>query len=196
MHPSNAVPADKLARILESICLTASASGSQRCKDVVVTSADLRAQIKTNAWSQARVTDCSHLLVSAARNIDTAERINTLFDRANAERGFKNEGWQAFRQHVLGGYPRKDAETGFRHAARQACIGLGTVLIAAAAEKVDSPSVEGFDPTSVEDVLKQRERGLPSVLVLPLDYRVAEGDWLVNWKRVRNPMALFVTDVA
>ena len=195
MDPSKVVPADKLARILESIRLTATSSGLQPYEVLVVTNPELRAQIKLNAWGQGQVTDCSHLLVFAAWDTYTAERINTMFDRVNAERGLRNEGWEAYRQQLLGSYPQKDAETNFQHAARQAYIGLGTALIAAAEEEVDSTPMEGFDPVKVDEILKLRERGLRSVVLLPLGYRADEGDWLVDLKKVRNPTALFVTEV-
>lgn len=196
MDPAKVVPEDKLQRILESIRLTASSSGLQPYEVLVVTNPDLRAQIKPNAWGQGQVTDCSHLLVFAAWDTYTAERINTMFDRVNDERGFKNEGWEAYRQSLLKSYPQKDAETNFQHAARQAYIGLGTALIAAAEEEVDSTPMEGFDPTKVDEILGLRARGLRSVVLLPLGYRAAEGDWLVDLKKVRNPMEIFVTDVA
>ena len=195
MDPSKVVPADKVARILESIRLTATSSGLQPYEVLVVTSPDVRAQIKPNAWGQGQVTDCSHLLVFAAWDTYTAERINTMFDRVNDERGIKNEGWEAYRQTLLKSYPQKDAETNFQHAARQVYIGLGTALIAAAEEEVDSTPMEGFDPVKVDEILRLRERGLRSVVLLPLGYRADEGDWLVDLKKVRNPTALFVTEV-
>ena len=195
MNPSKVVPSDKVDRILESIRLTASSSGLQPYEVFVVTSPDVRAQILPNAWGQAQVTDCSHLFVFAAWDTYTAERINAMFDRVNAERGIKNEGWEAYRQTLLKTYPQKDADVNFQHAARQAYIGLGTALIAAAEEAVDSTPMEGFDPAKVDEILKLRERGLRSVVLLPLGYRAVEGDWLVALKKVRNPMELFVTEI-
>ena len=97
---------------------------------------------------------------------------------------------------MLSTYPQRDAETNYQHAARQAYIGLGTALIAAAEEKVDATPMEGFDPAKVDEILKLRERGLRSVIILPLGYRAEEGDWLVNLKKVRRPFEQFVTEVA
>jgi nitroreductase len=37
--------------------------------------------------------------------------------------------------------------------------------------------------------------GLRSVVLVPLGYRAAEGDWLANLKKVRRPAAQFVTEV-
>lgn len=142
------------------------------------------------------MTDCSHLLVFAAWDNYTVERINHMFDLVNTVRGFKNEGWEAYRQQILATYPQRDAETNYQHAARQAYIGVGTALIAAAQEKVDSVPMEGFDPAKVDEILGLTARGLRSVVILPLGYRAGEGDWLQNLEKVRRPQDEFVTEVA
>lgn len=196
MDPSKAVPQEKVERIVEAVRLTASSSGLQPYEVFVVTNPDLRAQIKPHAWNQAQVTDCSHLLVFAAWDNYTVERINYMFDLVNTVRGFKNEGWEAYRQQILNTYPQRDAETNYQHAARQAYIGVGTALIAAAQEKVDSVPMEGFDPAKVDQILGLTARGLRSVVILPLGYRAGEGDWLQNLEKVRRPQEEFVTEVA
>lgn len=195
MDPTKKVAKEKIGRILEAVRLTASSSGLQPYELFVVTNPALREQIKAHAWNQAQVTDSSHLLVFAAWDNYTAERINAMFDLVNAERGIRNEGWEAYRQQLLSTYPQRDAETNFQHAARQAYIGLGTALLAAAEEKVDATPMEGFDPARVDEILELRERGLRSVVILPLGYRAEEGDWLVNLKKVRRPLSQFVTDI-
>jgi nitroreductase/dihydropteridine reductase len=195
MDPARKVPQEKIDRILEAIRLTASSSGLQPYEVIVVANPDLRAQIQPHAWNQAQITEASHLLVFAAWDNYTAERINMMFDLVNAERGFINEGWEAYRQKILAGYVPRDAETNYQHAARQAYIGLGTALIAAAEEEVDSTPMEGFDPDKVDEILKLRERGLRSVVILPLGYRAAEGDWLVQLKKVRRSRENFVIEM-
>lgn len=196
MDATRAVPEEAVARIVEAVRQTASSSGLQPYELLVVTNKDLREKIRAVAWNQAQVTDASHLLVFAAWDNYTAERINAAFDLVNDERGFRNEGWEAYRQQLLANYTARDAETNYQHAARQAYIGLGTALLAAAEEQVDSTPMEGFDPDSVDQILGLREKGLRSVILLPLGYRAAEGDWLVNLKKVRRPLDQFATTVA
>jgi nitroreductase len=70
-------------------------------------------------------------------------------------------------------------------AQRQAYIGLGFALTAAAVEEVDSTPMEGFVPESVDTVLGLQELGLKSVVVLPLGYRDSENDSLSTLKKVR-----------
>jgi nitroreductase / dihydropteridine reductase len=195
MDASKAVAKDKVERILEAARLAPTSSGLQPYEIIVVTNKAVREQIQPIAWNQAQITDGSHLLVFAAWDNYTPERINAMFDLTNEQRGGTNDGWENYRQMLLGNYPKRDAEVNFQHAARQAYIGLGAALIAAAFEEVDSTPMEGFDPAKLDEILKLRERGLRSVAILPLGYRADEGDWLVNLKKVRRPREQFITEV-
>jgi nitroreductase len=195
MNPAKAVPQEKVDRILEAARLAPTSSGLQPFEIIVVTSKEVREQIKPKAWGQGQITDCSHLLVFAAWDTYTAERINAMFDMTNAQRGGTNEGWENYRQMLLNSYPARDAQTNFEHAARQAYIGLGAALIAAAFEEVDSTPMEGFDPKALDEILSLNARGLRSVAIMPLGYRDESGDWLVNLKKVRRPREQFVTEV-
>ena len=187
MNPTKAVPQEKVERILEAARLAPTSSGLQPFEIIVVTDPAVRAKIQPIAWNQAQITDGSHLLVFAAWDNYTADRINMMFDLTNDQRGFKNEGWENYRQMLLNSYPQRDAEVNFQHAARQAYIGMSAALIAAAFEEVDSTPMEGFDPNALDEILGLRARGLRSVSILPLGYRADEGDWLVNLKKVRRP---------
>ena len=195
MNPAKAVPQDKVDRILEAARLAPTSSGLQPFEIFVVTNPGVREQIKPIAWNQGQITDCSHLLVFAAWDNYTTERINMMFDLVNTERGLINEGWENYRQMLLGSYPSRDAQTNFEHAARQAYIGLGAALIAAAFEEVDSTPMEGFDPKALDEILGLKAKGLRSVVILPLGYREESGDWLVNLKKVRRPRDQFITEV-
>jgi nitroreductase/dihydropteridine reductase len=189
------VPAEKVERIIEAARLAPTSSGLQPFEILVVTNPALKEKIKAIAWNQSIITDCSHLLVFAAWDTYTEARINKMFDLVNEVRGFKNEGWENYRLQLLKTYPVRDAESNFQHAARQAYIALGAALISAAVEKVDSTPVEGFDPPSLDEILNLKEKGLRSAVMLPIGYREASGDWLVNLKKVRKSRADFVTEV-
>ena len=68
-------------------------------------------------------------------------------------------------------------------------------VIAAAFEEVDATPMEGFDADAVDAILGLREKGLRSVTLLPLGYRQADADWLVNLPKVRRPASEFVIEV-
>ncbi len=109
MDPARAVPQDKVDRIVEAARLAPTSSGLQPFEVIVVTNPDVRARIQEVAWNQAQVTDGSHLLVFAAWDDYTAERINAMFDYTNEVRGFRNEGWENYRNMLLGSYPQRGA---------------------------------------------------------------------------------------
>ena len=195
MDPTKAVSQDKVDRIIEAARLAPTSSGLQPFEILVVTNKEVREKIKPIAWNQGQITDCSHLLVFAAWDDYTTERINMMFDLTNAERGTTNEGWENYRNMLLGSYPQRGAEINFQHAARQAYIGVGSALIAAAFEEVDSTPIEGFDPKALDQILSLGDRGLRSVVIMPLGYRADSGDWLVGLKKVRRPIEQFMTKV-
>ena len=74
-------------------------------------------------------------------------------------------------------------------------ISVGTALIVAAYELVDSTPMEGFDPAALDDLLNLKERGLRSVINMPIGYRKADEDWLVNLKKVRRNKDQFVIKI-
>ena len=195
MDPTKKVPEDKVQRILEAIRLTATSSGLQPFEMIVVTNPEVRAKIQAAANNQAQITEGSHLLVFAAWNDYTPERINMMFDYNNEVRGFVNEGAENYRKMLLANYPAKGPEVNFQHAAKQSYIALGTALIAAAEQEVDATPMEGFNPAAVDEILGLAARGLRSTVILPLGYREADKDWLVNMKKVRRTNDKFITEV-
>ena len=68
-------------------------------------------------------------------------------------------------------------------------------MLAAAFEEVDTTPMEGFDPEAVDEILYLKAKNLRSVILLPIGYRAAEGDWLVNLKKVKRSTENFVTFV-
>ena len=195
MDPAKAVPQDKVDRIIEAARLAPSSSGLQPYEVIVVSSPEVRARMQAAAHNQAQITDGSHVLVFAAWDNYTPERINHMFDLNVSMRGGTNEGWENYRKMLLTNYPARSAQENFEHAARQAYIALGASLIAAAFEKVDCTPMEGFDPAAVDSILNLSEKGLRSVAIMPLGYRLSGGDWLENLVKVRRPVSEFVTVV-
>jgi nitroreductase len=187
------VAQNKIDAIIEAASIAPTSSGLQPFEIMVITNQELKEKIRAIGWDQPVITDCSHLLVFAAWDNYTPERINKMFDLTNTVRGFKNEGWEDYRQMLLNSYPQRDAETNFNHAARQAYIAFSQAIAAAAFESVDSTPMEGFDPDALDQILNLREKGLRSCVMLPLGYRDDKNDWLVNLPKVRKSKEDLVT---
>ncbi|MDY0974685.1 NAD(P)H-dependent oxidoreductase [Massilia sp. CFBP9012] len=190
--PARPAAQEQVDRIVEAIRLAPTSSGLQPYDLIVVSDPALRARIKPVANDQQQIADCSHLLVFAAWDDMTPTRIDKMFDLVNTERGFVNEGWEAYRKVLLSKHAAQGRQANFEFAARQAYIGLGTGIVAAAMEGVDATPMEGFDPAGVDRVLGLEAMGLRSVSMLALGHRDADGDWLVKLKKVRRSREDFV----
>ncbi len=186
------VSGDKIERILEAIRLSPSSSGLQPYELVLVTNQELKKELRAAANNQSQVEDCSHLLIFAAWDTYTEERINKWFDLVNEVRGVKSEGWENYRKYLLSSYPKRSAAVNHEHTSKQAYIALGVAMLAAAMEEVDCTPMEGFNPAEVDRILGLEAKGLKSVLLLPLGYRNPEKDYLINAKKVRKSMNDFV----
>jgi len=190
-----AVSQDNVNSILEAAHLAPSSSGLQPFEIIVVTSSALKEKIKPIANNQSQITDCSHLLIFAAWDNYTKDRINEVFSRTVSERGVPVDSMDDYKNRLTSRYISFSAEQNFVHAAYQAYISFGLAIAAAAELKVDSTPIGGFDNSALDILLNLKEKGIRSVVMLPLGYRDAENDWLVNLKKVRTPKERFITEL-
>ncbi|RZF61533.1 NAD(P)H-dependent oxidoreductase [Sphingobacterium corticibacterium] len=185
---------DKIRRILEATNLSASSVGIQPYRVIVIKDKDLRAELGAGSFN-TQITDASHLLVFAAyTNIDQGI-IDDFMTRTAAIRSVPVEQLVDFKNKLESFLLPRTAEENFQWTSRQAYIGLGTALIAAAAEQVDSTPMEGFDSAQVDRILGLTEKGLRSVVLLSLGYRDEEQDWLAPLKKVRLPVEEFAPQI-
>ncbi|MBO9448794.1 NAD(P)H-dependent oxidoreductase [Tropicibacter sp. R16_0] len=195
MDPAKPVEQDKVDQIVEAVRMAPTSSGTQPFELFVVTNPEIRAQIRPHAWDQAQITEGSHLLVFAAWDNYSADRIDAVTQQMTDERG-EIPMLNQYYENLKANYLPRDEQVNHDHAARQAYIALGFALAAAAELEVDSTPMEGFDPAKVDEILGLREKGLRSVVLLPLGYRQEEGDWLLPMKKVRKSKETFVTEIA
>jgi len=189
-----AVPQEKVDQILEAARLAPSSSGLQPFKIIVVTDPELKQTLRAHSFDQSQIVDASHVLVFAAWDNYTEERIDGAFNLMNSERGLPDEATADYVARLKSMYLPREAQVNFEHAARQAYISFGTAIAEAALLKVDATPMEGFDNAKYDEVLKLNEQGLKSVTVLPLGYRDTENDWLVGLKKVRQPKSSFLIE--
>lgn len=182
-------------KILEATRMTPTSSGLQQFKVIVITDQALKDKIVPIAWGQTQIADCSHLLVFAAWDRYTAERIDSMYDFITDERQLPRGQLSSYTERLKASYLTQSADENFVHTARQSYIGLGIAMAQAAELKVDSTPMEGFSNADLDVLLNLKEKGLKSVSMLTLGYRDAEGDWLVNMKKVRVAKSDFVIEM-
>lgn len=184
----------KVEAIVEAARMAPTSAGIQPFEVILVSDPKLRQQIMPIANNQSQIVDCSHLLIFAAWDNYTPERIEKMFTHIIAERELASGALDDFKNHLMNTFIPRSAEENFTHAARQAYIGFGMAIAAAAELRVDATPMEGFNAAALDDLLGLKERGLRSVTLLPLGYRDEANDWLVNLKKVRKPRTSFVTE--
>lgn len=189
------IPEEKLNYILEAARLAPSSSGLQQYKIIVISDRALLEKIKKLANNQSQVTDCSHLLVFAAWDGYSDERVTKVFNYMMEERGLPLNTMDAYKKTILDLYGPLGQEWQAHHASKQSYIALGLAMAAAAEQRVDATPMEGFSSDQLDELLKLRESGYRSTVMLPLGYRDERGDWLLNMKKVRMPKEQFIEEM-
>ena len=193
-NPTKKVAQEDVDKIVEAARLAPTSSGLQQFRVIVISNQEIKDKIVPLAAGQQIVADCSHLLVFAAWDRYTEERIDKIYDYTTDKRNLPRGRFGSYTDRLKAAYLPQTEKENFDHTARQAYIGFGMAIAEAAELKVDSTPMEGFNNEQLDELLGLREIGLKSVTMLPLGYRDSEGDWLAGMKKVRNPKEEFVME--
>ena len=192
--PAKKVDEKDVAKITEAARMAPTSSGLQQFRVIKITNQKLKEKIVPIAMDQAIIADCSHLLVFAAWDRYTRERIDEVYNFTTDERKLPRGRFESYTDKIKNRYLNQSAEENFIHTARQAYIGFGLAIAQAAELKVDCTPVEGFYPNQLDELLDLPSKGLRSVLLLPLGFRDNENDWLSGMKKVRIPNEEFLLE--
>lgn len=186
---------DDIEKIIEAINLSASSIGMQTYRLFVIDNQTLKKELGEGSFN-SQIAESSHLLVFAAFDSINQETINNYIEFVAKERETPIEDLIDFKNTISDYLLTRTDDENFIWSAKQAYIGLGTALIAAATLKIDSTPMEGFDADKFDELLGLKEKNLKSVVTLALGYRDEENDYLANLKKVRLPIEVFSTKVS
>lgn len=192
--PTKRVSEEHVEKIVEAARLAPTSSGLQPFRVIIITDPELKEKLVPIAWGQQIVADASHVLVFAAWDRYTEERIDKVYDHTTDERGLPRGRFGSYTDKLKAMYLSQEATVNFAHTARQAYIALGLSIAQAAELKVDATPMEGFSGAELDALLDLPSKGLKSVLMLPLGYRDEENDWLRPMKKVRSTREDFVME--
>lgn len=192
--PTKKLSDEVVNQVIEAARLTPTSYGMQLMKLVVVENPKLRELLVSASFGQNQVKDSSHLLVLCREkeveqiHIDNyisniAETREQEFDQLS---GFKN----ALEKSIL----TKSAEQNGDWMNRQVYIALGNILTSCAVLGIDSCPMEGFVPEEYDHILNLEDKGLKSVLVIPIGFRAAD-DYNAKNKKVRRSTADFLVRI-
>lgn len=181
----NEIPKNKLDTILNAISLAPSSFGLQPYSILVIENKELLEKIKPIAMMQPQITEASALLVFAVWDKLTLEKIETYINQMANERNVTVDSLKEFKEQMASQLKNSEADN-FIWNSKQAYIALGIGLLAAAEEEIDSTPMEGFDKSQLDDLLKLKDKGLSSSVIMTLGYRDAENDYLAFLKKIRR----------
>ena len=186
------VSQEDLDKILEAARLAPTSSGLQPFRLIVVENQDMKEKMVSGAFNPEVMRDCSHVLVFAAWDSYSNEKIDKVYDHHTDVRDLPRGRFSSYTDMIKDLYNAQTPEQHFAHTARQTYIALGLAMAQAAELKIDSTPAEGFNNEVVDEILELKKLGLKSVSLLYLGYRDAENDWLSHMKKVRIPMEEFI----
>lgn len=189
------VAEEKVNKIIEAVHLAPTSSGIQPFEIISISNLELRKKIQPIAFNQSQIVDGSHVLVFASWDKYTDERIDAIFEHMNKERGLPMNETDTYKATLKAQLFAMTEEQQAVHTGKQAYIGFGTAIVAAALENVDATPMEGFNNEELDKLLGLKERGLKSQTLLALGYRADKGDWLQGMKKVRQPKNVFLTEI-
>ena len=185
---------EKIDLLKKAFNLTATSYGLQPIKLVVLSDKGLQASLVEHSYNQPQVAQASHLLILCTETNIDADYIGSYFNRIKQVRGTSDEILDPFKKSLTSDFSSKQPEEIFQWAKNQAYLAMGNLLTICAMERIDSCPMEGFIAAEYDRILGLADRGLRSVLVLPVGYR-AEDDMFSGFKKVRKPIADSVIDL-
>jgi len=183
---------EKINQLVEAINLSASSCGIQPYRLFVISNPEVRQRLAEGSFN-TQIKDSSHLLVFAGMNRISNEYIADYIAMMEQQRGLESGALKPLKDALTSFFSTQTPEQNVVWSSKQAYIGLGTALIAAAELKVDATPMEGFDPDLFDKVLGLSEKGLHASVIISFGYRDTSLDPLASMRKVRLPIDEFST---
>jgi nitroreductase len=175
---------DQVNTLIESVRLTPSSYGLPVYKVIHVKDAETREKLKAVSWDQPQITDASDLFVFAVKTDINEASVDEFINMTATTKGVPVESLEGYAGMIKGTLNSLSEEHKEAWAARQAYIGLGVMLTAAALHEIDATPMEGFETAKFDEILGLKELNLKSVVVCATGYR-AENDTYAGLAKVR-----------
>ena len=186
-NPTKKLSKAKINILIEAFNLTATSYGLQTLKLVVVEDKKLREPLVAPAYNQKQVLNASHLLVICIQdNIQSTDVID-YYNNIKHIRNTPETILNPYREDLVSMMQDMSVTERQQWSTNQAYIALGNLMTVCAIEGIDSCPMEGFVASEYDKLLKLNEKGLKSVLLLPVGYR-ADDDMFSTFKKVRKPI--------
>ena len=173
--PEKKISTEQLKNIIESARLSPTSFGIEAWKFLVIESDAVKQKLRPACWNQPQITDSSHVIVILTRPglVDPAsEYVKKSFERRGLPEDATLAYIEKYQNHMeTEVFPRMSA---YAWCSKQCYIGLANIMTAAAAEKIDSCPIEGFEKDLVEKALDIDTERYEVAVIVALGFRVGE----------------------
>ena len=183
--PTKNLSPEKLHILKEAFNLTATSFGLQTISLVIIENKTFRNQSLEAAYSQRQVVDASHLLIFCINDTINEEHVDDLYDNIINLRNTPETILEPYRNDLKLMMQNMSQEEQQEWSIKQVYIAIGNLMTVCAVERIDSCPMEGFDRAKYDAILNLKEKGLKSVLLLPVGYR-SKDDMFSEFKKVRK----------
>ena len=185
--PTKTLTDEKVHILKQAFNLTATSFGLQTISMLIIKNDTVRSQLLTAAYNQRQIVDASHLVVLCIKDHIKSDDIDALYDNVMHLRQTPETILEPYRNDLKLMMQKMTKEEQQEWSIRQVYIAIGNLMTVCAVERIDSCPMEGFDRAQFDSVLNLKEKGLKSVLLLPVGYR-AEDDMFSGFKKVRKKL--------
>lgn len=192
--PSKKLSQEKLRVLKETFNLTATSYGLQPLKMVIVANQEIKEQLMPLTFNQPQVRDASHVLVLCVETEIDANFIVDHFKRVEGTRNTPREILEPFEKNLVREFSEKESNEIRQWMINQLYLTLGSLLAICAIEEIDACPMEGFQPEKYDQLLNLKEKGLESVIVLPVGYR-DDSDFFSSLKKVRRGVEELIVEI-
>ncbi len=184
----------KLNTLKEAFNLTATSFGLQTITMLIISDTEVRGSLVAHSYHQKQVVEASHLLVICIKddiiNSDVVDYYNNIKNTRNTSEDIL----KPYRESLIKTMNGMTIEERQNWSKNQAYIALGNLMTVCAIEDIDACPMEGFDPSKYDEILQLQQKGLKSVLLLPVGYRAAD-DMFAELKKVRKSISETVIEL-
>ncbi|HXJ97723.1 MAG TPA: NAD(P)H-dependent oxidoreductase [Gelidibacter sp.] len=185
--PNKTLTDEKLHILKQAFNLTATSFGLQTISMLIIKNENLRNKLLKAAYNQRQIVDSSHLIVLCIKDHIKSEDIDALYDNLINLRQTPETILEPYRNDLKQRMKEMTQAEQQEWSINQLYITIGNLMTVCAVERIDSCPMEGFDRSEFDKILDLKQKGLKSILLLPVGYR-SEDDMFSGFKKVRKKL--------
>lgn len=159
--------------------------GLQPFEVIEITDSKVKKELQPMSWNQNQIVDSSHLFVFCAYNDFDKEYVANFVNKAAETYGFGTEEAEGRTDFMWGVFKDQSQKQRAEWAQKQAYLVLGFTLATAAAAKIDTCPMEGFEPEKYSEYFDLKNKNLTPVAVLAAGVK-SEDDKMNGAPKVRR----------